>query len=103
MALDRQLHPVHRALALLLLPHKHQETEFCQRPVNPDHTLKTQGIEGLGAVYYTLIEPDLLGHALRLSERKSGKRGTLLASIGKFTGRSPNDKHVVHPLRRRAH
>ena len=66
-----------------------------QGRVNPDQTLKTQGIDGLGEVYYNLIEPDLIGHALRLSEGELGKGGTLLVSTGKFTGRSPKDKHVV--------
>lgn len=63
--------------------------------MNPDHTLETQGLKGLGEVYYNLTEPDLIGHALRLDEGELGKGGTLLVSTGKFTGRSPNDKHVV--------
>ena len=66
-----------------------------QGRVNPDQTLETQGIEGLGKVYYNLIEPDLIGEALCRSEGTLGQGGTLLVSTGKFTGRSPNDKHVV--------
>ncbi|NNE86449.1 MAG: phosphoenolpyruvate carboxykinase [Silicimonas sp.] len=63
--------------------------------VNPDHTLERQGLTGLGDVYYNLIEPDLIGHALRLGEGELGTGGTLLVSTGKYTGRSPKDKHVV--------
>ena len=63
--------------------------------MNPDHTLETQGLKGLGEVYYNLTEPNLIGHALRLKEGELGKGGTFLVSTGKYTGRSPNDKHVV--------
>ncbi|MXQ08070.1 phosphoenolpyruvate carboxykinase [Alphaproteobacteria bacterium GH1-50] len=63
--------------------------------VNPNHTLETQGITGLGTVYYNLREPDLIAQALCLGEGELGQGGTLLVSTGKFTGRSPNDKHIV--------
>ncbi|MEM9971726.1 MAG: phosphoenolpyruvate carboxykinase (ATP), partial [Pseudomonadota bacterium] len=63
--------------------------------VNPDHTLETQGITGLGDVYYNLMEPDIMRHALCRGEGEMGQGGTFLVSTGKFTGRSPNDKHVV--------
>ena len=63
--------------------------------VNPTQTLETQGISGLGNVYYNLIEPDLIQHALCRDEGTLGQGGTLLVSTGKYTGRSPNDKHVV--------
>ena len=63
--------------------------------VNPTQTLETQGISGLGNVYYNLIEPDLIQHALCRNEGTLGQGGTLLVSTGKYTGRSPNDKHVV--------
>lgn len=66
-----------------------------QGRVNPTQTLEAMGISGLGNVYYNLIEPDLIQQALCRDEGTLGQGGTLLVSTGKFTGRSPNDKHVV--------
>jgi phosphoenolpyruvate carboxykinase (ATP) len=63
--------------------------------VNPNHTLDAQGITGLGQVYYNLLEPALIERALKNNEGTLGKGGALLVSTGKFTGRSPQDKHVV--------
>ncbi|NNE81741.1 MAG: phosphoenolpyruvate carboxykinase [Silicimonas sp.] len=63
--------------------------------VNPDKTLEHQGITGLGEVHYNLIEPDLIQQSLCRSEGTLGRGGALLVSTGKFTGRSPKDKHVV--------
>lgn len=63
--------------------------------VNPNFTLEDQKITGLGNVYYNLIEPDLITHALTRDEGELGKGGAFLVSTGKFTGRSPNDKHIV--------
>ncbi|MBT8458641.1 MAG: phosphoenolpyruvate carboxykinase (ATP), partial [Boseongicola sp.] len=63
--------------------------------VNTNHTLETQGITGLGEVYYNLMEPDVITQALRRGEGELGQGGTFLVSTGKFTGRSPDDKHVV--------
>ncbi|WP_099826641.1 phosphoenolpyruvate carboxykinase [Oceaniglobus indicus] len=66
-----------------------------QGRVNPEQTLETQGITGLGAVYYNLSEPDLVTAALARDEGTLGNGGALLVTTGKFTGRSPKDKHVV--------
>lgn len=63
--------------------------------VNPDFTLEDQGIKGAGTVYYNLIEPDLIQYALERGEGALGKGGAFLVTTGKFTGRSPKDKHVV--------
>ncbi|WP_438960674.1 phosphoenolpyruvate carboxykinase [Nereida sp.] len=63
--------------------------------VNPNHTLDAQGIKGLGQVYYNLLEPALIETALKNNEGTLGKGGAFLVSTGKFTGRSPKDKHVV--------
>lgn len=63
--------------------------------VNPNFTLEHQGISGLGDVYYNLIEPSVIEHALARKEGELGQGGTFLVSTGKFTGRSPKDKHVV--------
>ena len=63
--------------------------------VNPQFQLEDQGIKGLGNVYYNLIEPALIEQALARNEGTLGKGGTFLVTTGKFTGRSPKDKHVV--------
>ncbi|MEM7294742.1 MAG: phosphoenolpyruvate carboxykinase (ATP), partial [Pseudomonadota bacterium] len=63
--------------------------------VNPQFRLEDQGITGLGDVYYNLLEPSLIEVALKRGEGELGQGGTFLVSTGKFTGRSPNDKHVV--------
>ncbi|WP_135500954.1 phosphoenolpyruvate carboxykinase [Roseovarius aestuariivivens] len=63
--------------------------------VNPQFRLEDQGITGLGEVHYNLIEPALIEAALKKGEGRLGQGGTFLVSTGKFTGRSPKDKHVV--------
>jgi phosphoenolpyruvate carboxykinase (ATP) len=63
--------------------------------VNPSQTLEAQGITGLGAVHYNLLEPALMEAAVGRGEGKIGLGGTLLVSTGAFTGRSPKDKHIV--------
>jgi len=63
--------------------------------VNPQFRLEDQGIKGLGNVYYNLLEPALVEAALRRGEGTLGKGGSFLVTTGKFTGRSPKDKHVV--------
>ena len=60
--------------------------------VNPNFRLDDQGISGLGNVYYNYLEPALIQEALK----RDGHLGLLLlVTTGKFTGRSPKDKHVV--------
>ena len=63
--------------------------------VNPAHTLETQGISGLGKVYYNLIEPALVEQAVKRGEGELGRGGAFLCTTGKHTGRSPKDKFVV--------
>ncbi|MDQ2092232.1 phosphoenolpyruvate carboxykinase [Marimonas arenosa] len=63
--------------------------------VNPNFRLEDQGISGLGNVWYNLMEPALIEAALKAGEGHLGQGGTFLVSTGKFTGRSPKDKHVV--------
>ncbi|GIT90226.1 phosphoenolpyruvate carboxykinase [ATP] [Jannaschia pagri] len=63
--------------------------------VNPEQTLEAQGITGLGRVYYNLLEPAIIQEALTREEGTLGKGGAFLVTTGKFTGRSPKDKHVV--------
>ena len=63
--------------------------------VNPAYRLEDQGIEELGNVYYNLTEPALIEAALKRGEGTLGKGGAFYVTTGKFTGRSPQDKHVV--------
>ncbi|MFU8865946.1 MAG: phosphoenolpyruvate carboxykinase [Rhodobacterales bacterium] len=63
--------------------------------VNPKFQLEDQGINGLGQVFYNLMEPALIEAALKNGEGNLGQGGTFLVTTGKFTGRSPKDKHVV--------
>mgnify|MGYP001627756939 CR=1 FL=1 len=63
--------------------------------VNPKFRVEDQGIEGLGNVYYNLMEPALVQTALNNGEGQLGQGGVFLVTTGKFTGRSPKDKHVV--------
>ncbi|MGB1034781.1 MAG: phosphoenolpyruvate carboxykinase (ATP), partial [Primorskyibacter sp.] len=63
--------------------------------VNPQFRLEDQGIDGLGHVYYNLTEPALIEAALKRGEGTLGNGGAFLCTTGKFTGRSPKDKHVV--------
>lgn len=66
--------------------------------VNPNCKLEDQGIEGLGRVYYNLLEPALMTEAVARGEGKLGLGGTFLVSTGAHTGRSPKDKFVVRTL-----
>ena len=63
--------------------------------VNPNFRLDDQGISGLGNVYYNYLEPALIQEALKRDEGTLGQGGAFLVTTGKFTGRSPKDKHVV--------
>ncbi|MGB3553215.1 MAG: phosphoenolpyruvate carboxykinase (ATP), partial [Jannaschia sp.] len=63
--------------------------------VNPDRMLDAQGMTGLGRVHYNLTEPALVQVALERGEGTLGRGGAFLVTTGKFTGRSPKDKHVV--------
>ena len=63
--------------------------------VNPAMRLEDQGMTGLGHVYYNLLEHDLMTHSVCRGEGTLGQGGTLLVETGKFTGRSPKDKHIV--------
>jgi phosphoenolpyruvate carboxykinase (ATP) len=63
--------------------------------VNPAMTLDAQGFTGVSDIYYNELEPDLVARALAAGEGQLGRGGALLVNTGKFTGRSPKDKHVV--------
>ena len=62
---------------------------------NPKLNLINQGIDGFRNAYFNLTEPDLIAHSLMRKEGELGIGGTLLVKTGKFTGRSPKDKHIV--------
>ena len=63
--------------------------------VNPGQKLADQGISGLGQVHYNLLEPALIEQALIRGEGTLGRGGALLVTTGRYTGRSPKDKHIV--------
>ncbi len=63
--------------------------------VNPSFRLEDQGLGGFGNVYYNLIEPALVEHAVRRGEGRLGRGGALLVETGIHTGRSPKDKFIV--------
>ncbi len=63
--------------------------------VNPSMRLEDQGITGLRGVYYNLDEAAIMAEALARGEGTEGQGGTILVNTGRFTGRSPKDKHVV--------
>jgi phosphoenolpyruvate carboxykinase (ATP) len=63
--------------------------------VNPKFRLEDQGITGVENVHYNLLEPAIIEHALRRGEGALGQGGSFMVETGKFTGRSPKDKHVV--------
>ena len=63
--------------------------------VNPNLTLASQGITGFKNAYYNLTEPYLIAQSILRDEGELGIGGTLLVETGKFTGRSPKDKHIV--------
>ena len=63
--------------------------------VNPKFQLEDQGINGLKNIFYNLREPALVEIALKRGEGSLGQGGAFLVTTGKFTGRSPNDKHIV--------
>ena len=63
--------------------------------VNPRQRLEDQGISGLAAVHYNLLEPALVQAALQRGEGALGLGGALHVETGAHTGRSPKDKFVV--------
>ncbi len=71
--------------------------------VNPARTLASQGMTGLGHVYYNLTEPALVGAAVARGEGQIGRGGAFLCTTGQFTGRSPKDKFVVRTPSVEAH
>lgn len=63
-------------------------------PVNLQHDLESQGIFAKTA-RYNATEAALLQTALAKGEGVLSQTGGLVVTTGKFTGRSPEDKHIV--------
>jgi len=63
--------------------------------VNPAQTLAVQGITGMKNVYYNLLEPTLVEHALKRGEAVLGLGGVLHVKSGAHTGRAARDKFIV--------
>lgn len=57
--------------------------------------LEYHGINNPGKVYWNLSVPELYEEVIRRGEGKIAQEGTLVATTGKHTGRSPNDRFVV--------
>lgn len=57
--------------------------------------LEAQGYRGLASLHSNLTETELMEAALLAGEGRLGQGGTLLVETGRFTGRSPKDKHIV--------
>jgi phosphoenolpyruvate carboxykinase (ATP) len=63
--------------------------------VNPSMKLEHQGFAGAASVHYNLVENALIEESVKRGESRLGIGGTVLATTGKHTGRSPKDKFVV--------
>jgi phosphoenolpyruvate carboxykinase (ATP) len=58
-------------------------------------SLQGQGLTPSGDVYWNLVAPDLIEHAIRRGEGMLADMGPFVSVTSPHTGRSPNDKFVV--------
>src|SRR5919108_1422804 len=65
-------------------------------PVRSRYGLERHGIENVARVWWNLPVPALYEEAIRRGEGLLTQGGALVATTGKHTGRSPEDKYVVH-------
>jgi phosphoenolpyruvate carboxykinase (ATP) len=66
---------------------------------NPAFGADRCGLEGVGAVHWNLLAPQLYEHALTAGEAQLAYGGALAAETGVHTGRSPKDKFIVKDAR----
>jgi len=64
--------------------------------VQSGHGLERHGIKNVSAVYWNLPTPRLYEQAVRRREGMIAHLGPLVVRTGHYTGRSPNDKFIVH-------
>jgi phosphoenolpyruvate carboxykinase (ATP) len=70
-------------------------TEHDQQRV-PKHGLEHHGFRNIGRVYWTCSTPILYEQIVRRREGWVGHLGPMVVRTGDHTGRSPNDKFIVH-------
>src|SRR5258708_37211649 len=58
-------------------------------------SLAAQGMSPTGDVFWNLVPPELIQHAVRRGEGSLADMGPFCAVTAPHTGRSPNDKFVV--------
>ncbi len=62
----------------------------------PRHGLEHHGFRNIGTVYWTLTTPALYERVMRRREGLIAHLGPIVVRTGDHTGRSPNDKFIVH-------
>ena len=62
----------------------------------PRHGLEHHGFRNIGRVYWTLTTPALYERVVRRREGLIAHLGPIVVRTGDHTGRSPNDKFIVH-------
>ena len=62
----------------------------------PRHGLEHHGFRNIGRVYWTLTTPALYERIVRRREGLVAHLGPVVVRTGDHTGRSPNDKFIVH-------
>ena len=62
----------------------------------PRHGLEHHGFRNIGRVYWTLTTPALYERLVRRREGLIAHLGPIVIRTGDHTGRSPNDKFIVH-------
>ncbi len=70
---------------------------------NPDCAIDTADLATSGTVFYNLQAAELTEQSLQRGEARLTAQGALVAETGKYTGRSPKDKHIVRDERTAGH
>jgi phosphoenolpyruvate carboxykinase (ATP) len=68
-----------------------------------DSPLAIHGIENPGKIHWTLNAAHLYEHSVARDEAIIAENGPLVATTGRFTGRSPKDKYIVDEPSSREH